>query len=78
MPVDLTGKAAGANLAVKGGIAQPAVLQGVDLQVSAHAADLAALAPVVHRPVPALKSVAFSARLTDAAAAWPGAWRCTT
>ncbi len=64
-PVDLTGQAAGARLAVKGSIAQPAVLRGVDLQVSAQAANLATLTPVVHHPMPALKSVSFDARLTD-------------
>lgn len=66
-PVDLTGAAAGAKLAVKGNIARPAELRGVDLQVSAEAPDLAALGPVLHRPLPAWKPVSFSARVTDGA-----------
>ena len=64
-PVDLTGQAAGADLAVKGQVAQPKLLKGVDLQISARAADLAALGPILHQKMPALKSVAFSARVTD-------------
>ena len=66
-PIDLTGQAAGADVAVKGTIAQPAALKGVDLQLRASAADLAALTPVVRHALPALKSVAFSARVMDAA-----------
>ena len=66
-PVDLTGQAAGADVAVKGTVAQPAELKGVNLQLSAHVPDLAALALVLHRPLPTLKSVVFSARVTDQA-----------
>lgn len=64
-PLDLTGQAAGAKLAVKGNILHPAVLKGVDLQVNADAPNLAALGPLLQRPLPDWKSVSVSARVSD-------------
>ncbi len=65
-PIDVGVQAAGASLAVKGVIAQPQALAGVDVAVNAKIANLAALAPLVHRPLPALQSIAFDGKLQDA------------
>lgn len=63
-PVDVAATAAGASLAVRGSIADPAHLTGLDLDTSAQIPDLAALSPLAGRPLPPLKSVAFQGHLT--------------
>ena len=65
-PVDVNLQAGGNSLAVKGAIADPQHLAGVDLAVTAAIADLAALSPLVHQPLPGLKSIAFQGQLHDA------------
>ena len=62
-PVDVSATAAGASLAVKGGIADPANLTGLDLDTSASIPDLGALSPLAGRPLPPLKNVAFQGHL---------------
>jgi AsmA protein len=62
-PVDVTATAAGASVAVKGGIADPAHLTGLDLNTSAQIPDLGALSPLVQRPLPPLRNVAFQGHL---------------
>jgi AsmA protein len=64
-PVDVTATAAGASVAVKGGIADPAHLTGLDLNTSAKIPDLGALSPLAQRPLPPLKNVAFQGHLTS-------------
>ena len=66
VPVDVTLRAADANLAVKGTLAHPESLSGVNFALNASIPDLAALSPVLRRPLPALTQVAFRAQLTDA------------
>jgi AsmA protein len=65
-PVDVSVQAAGASLALKGTMANPDRLSGLDLAVTANVADLAALSPLAHRPLPALKTIAFQGALRDA------------
>ncbi len=64
-PVDVTAAVAGARLAVKGRVADPVRLGGVDLTATGNVPDLAALAPLAGRPLPALHNIAASARLND-------------
>ena len=63
-PVDISATAAGASLAVKGGIADPAHLTGLDLDTSAAIPDLSALSPLAGRPLPPVKNVAFQGHVT--------------
>lgn len=62
--VDVTASAAGANFTMKGGIADPAHLTGLDLDTSAQIPDLAALSPLARRSLPLLKNVTFQGHLT--------------
>ncbi|MBV8613796.1 MAG: AsmA family protein, partial [Acetobacteraceae bacterium] len=64
-PVDISGEAAGARIAAKGGIADPAHWSGLDLALLAQVPDLAALSPLARRPLPALKDIAFQARAAE-------------
>ncbi len=64
-PVSLDAQAAGARLAAQGTVAQPARLAGADLALSAHVPDLAALSSLAGRPLPALRSLTATARLSD-------------
>ncbi|MDR3536412.1 MAG: AsmA family protein [Acetobacteraceae bacterium] len=66
VPVDVTADAGGAHFAAKGSVANPEALTGVALDLSANVPDLSALSPLAQRPLPALKSVALTAKLTDA------------
>lgn len=66
VPVDVALHAANASLTVKGSVAHPETLSGADLALTAAIPDLSALSPVAHRPLPAVKQIAFQGRLTDA------------
>jgi AsmA protein len=63
----MTLQAAGATIAAKGTLADARALAGANLALAAQIPDLAALSPLAHRPLPALKTVAFQGTLTDAA-----------
>ena len=63
-PIDLTAEAAGSQLTVKGGIADPVRLTGLDLALGAHIADSAVLSPLVRQKLPTLTNAAFEGRLT--------------
>ena len=65
--LDLTAEAAGASIAVRGAITSPATRSGMVIAVGARIPDLSALQPLVGRPVPALRGIAFSANLVDRA-----------
>lgn len=65
MPVDLSASAAGASLTARGNIANPARLTGADIALSARVPDLAALSPLVGRPLPAFQAIVATARLRD-------------
>jgi AsmA protein len=64
-PVDIAAQALGGTITLKGALAAPAALAGVDLAVAARLPDLAALSPLVGRPLPALGPVALDARVGD-------------
>jgi AsmA protein len=66
-PIDLGAGAAGASVTLKGGIAAPLILSGIDLAISAHIPALAALSPLAGRKLPALSDIAFDGRVTDSA-----------
>jgi AsmA protein len=66
-PVDVTLQAAGAAITAKGTVTDVRALTGANLALAAQIPDLAALSPLVRRPLPALKTVAFQGTLTDAA-----------
>lgn len=65
-PVDVHLMAGGNSLAVKGAIADPQRLSGVNLAVTGNISDMAALSPLAHQPLPDLKSVVFQGELHDA------------
>jgi uncharacterized protein involved in outer membrane biogenesis len=65
LPLDVTGEAVGAQLALKGNVADMAGLSGVDLLLTAKVPDLAALGSAGHVALPALKNIALSTRITD-------------
>jgi AsmA protein len=64
-PIDLVAEAAGATLNVKGGIAAPLTLSGIDLAVTARVPALAALSPLAGRSLPPLDNIAFDGHVTD-------------
>jgi uncharacterized protein involved in outer membrane biogenesis len=64
-PVDLSAGAAGASVRVKGGVAAPLMLSGIDLAIAARIPELAALSPLAGRTLPPLHNIAFDGRLTD-------------
>ena len=65
VPVDVTLTAAGATLTAKGTIAQPSALSGANLALSGQVPDLGALSPLVHHPLPVLKSLTMAGTITD-------------
>jgi AsmA protein len=67
VPVDITLQAANASLTVKGTMAHPETLSGATLALAATIPDLGALSALAHRPLPAVKQIAFQGQLTDAA-----------
>ena len=64
-PVELAAEAAGATLAVKGSVAAPTLLSGIDLAVTGRIPDLAALSPLAGMALPALHPVTLDARVAD-------------
>jgi AsmA protein len=66
-PVELAAEAQGATLAVRGSIANPAGLGGVDLAVTGRIPDLSALSPLLGTTLPALRPVTLDARVTNRA-----------
>jgi AsmA protein len=65
LSLDLTAKAAGATLTADGKIAAPSVLSGKDLAIAATIPDLADLAQLADRPLPAVKNITLHAHLGD-------------
>jgi AsmA protein len=63
--VDIAAQALGGTVTLKGALAAPAALAGVDLAVAARLPDLAALSPLAGRSLPALRPVALDARIGD-------------
>ena len=64
-PIELAAEAQGATLAVKGSIAVPARLSGIDLAVTGRIPDLSFLARLAGTPLPALRPVTLDARVAD-------------
>ena len=64
-PIELAVEAAGATLAVKGGIATVTPISGLDLAVTGRIPDLSALGPLVGTNLPALRPVTLDARVAD-------------
>ncbi len=70
-PVDLTLNAGSASATVKGSIARPAQVAGVDLAIGLRAPDVAALAPLAGgTPLPPIKDLAADFRLVERSAAF--------
>lgn len=65
-PIDITAKAAEANVSVKGGVADPAHLSGLDVALHADAADLSALSPLVGTALPKLTGFRFDGQVREA------------
>ncbi len=68
-PINVDIEAAGAKLTAKGEIADPAHLRGTSVALAGRIPDLSALSPFAFTRLPALRDVAFAARLQDAGAA---------
>ena len=64
-PIDVNLQAAGATATAKGTLADPRAITGVTLALTAQIPDLSALSPLARRPLPAIKSIALQAGLTD-------------
>ena len=64
-PIDITLLAVGARLSAKGSITDAWAMTGANISLSAQVPNLAALSPLVRRPLPALKQVAFQATAAD-------------
>ena len=70
-PIDLSLAAGSASATLKGSIAQPAALTGVDLGIGLRVPDLAALAPLAGgATLPPLKDLALDFRLAERSAAF--------
>jgi AsmA protein len=65
LPIDLRLEAAGATATVRGRVADPRAMSGVDLALAAEVPDLAALAPLAGTPLPALRDLRVAARLAE-------------
>jgi AsmA protein len=65
-PIDVALTAGGSSFALKGGIADPGRLAGVDLALTAQVPDLAALSPLARRPLPPLRGMSLTGKLSDA------------
>lgn len=63
--IDASIEAAGADVAIKGSIADPAARTGLDAALTAKVPDLAALSPFAGRPLPPVKGIDFAAHLAD-------------
>lgn len=64
-PVELAAEASGATLAVRGSVAAPARLSGIDLAVTGRIPDLSALSALAGIALPALRPVTLDARVAD-------------
>jgi uncharacterized protein involved in outer membrane biogenesis len=64
-PIAINASAGAARLAIEGAVADIAAATGLDARVTATVPDLAALSPLAGQPLPALKDIAFSARLRE-------------
>jgi uncharacterized protein involved in outer membrane biogenesis len=64
-PVRLTLASAGAKLIVDGTLTHPLAGSGYQLKLTGGVPDLAALSSLAHRPLPALKTIAFEGDLHD-------------
>lgn len=64
-PISLSAQAAGAQFAAQGKIAKIAEMTGIDLALSVDVPDLAALSPLAGRPLPPLKALKATGRLSD-------------
>lgn len=64
-PIAINASAGAARLAVEGTVADIAAATGLDARVTATVPDLAALSPLAGQPLPAVKDIAFSARLRE-------------
>ena len=65
LPVELRLAAAGAEATIRGEIADPQAMAGVNLALALAIPDLAALAPLAGAPLPAVKEIAAGARLRE-------------
>ncbi|MBV9756990.1 MAG: AsmA family protein [Alphaproteobacteria bacterium] len=65
LPVTIDAEAAGASLAVNGGVAATDPSGATSLKIAAKIPDLALLGPLVHRTLPALKDVALDAEVAN-------------
>lgn len=65
MPVDLVATLAGASATLKGSIGDPRRLGDVALQLGLAVPDLAALAPLAERPLPAVKGLTLTTGLAE-------------
>ena len=63
--LDLKMEAAGANIAIRGAIAEPSKGTGMDIALGARIPDLALLGTLAGQRLPALKSIAFTGRLAE-------------
>lgn len=63
--VDVNLEAAGATIAARGTISEPSKGMGMDIALGARIPDLALLGTLAGQRLPALKSIAFSAKLAD-------------
>lgn len=64
-PIAINAMAGEARVAVNGAIADAASATGLDARVQGTVPDLAALSPLAGQPLPAVKDIAFSARLRE-------------
>jgi uncharacterized protein involved in outer membrane biogenesis len=64
--LDINANVAGATFGVRGSIANPAELKGMDIALGARVPDLSLLSPFAGQALPPLNTIAFAARLVDA------------
>jgi uncharacterized protein involved in outer membrane biogenesis len=72
MPVDLRLETGGAAATIRGQVADPWAVQGVDLALAAEAADLAALSALAGTLLPPVKDLRASARIAERTARFEG------
>ncbi|MGG5809775.1 AsmA family protein, partial [Falsiroseomonas sp. CW058] len=72
LPVELRLETAGAHATLRGAIAEPRALAGVDLALAAEVADLVALSPLAGAPLPAIRDLRATARLAERTARFEG------
>ena len=65
LPITIDLQAADAGLTVQGTVQHPEILSGADVAINATIPNLAALSPLVRANLPAIKQMAFQARLAD-------------